>query len=86
MQQPLLLLPYHDHSLLVLPCVKLAAILYAEAAVRLVPPQGHDLALRPAGDQIGHLWWRLINGEMPAMNQPGVVLILIGKARSAVAR
>ncbi len=33
---------------------------------------------RSAGDQIGHLWWRLLNGELPAVNQPGAVVVLIG--------
>jgi len=33
---------------------------------------------RSAGDQIGHLWWRLLNGELPAVNPPGAVVVLIG--------
>ena len=31
-----------------------------------------------AGDQVGHLWWRMLSGELPAINQPGVLVILIG--------
>ncbi|KAK9818980.1 hypothetical protein WJX81_005038 [Elliptochloris bilobata] len=31
-----------------------------------------------SGDQVGHLWWRMLHGELPAVNQPGVVVVLIG--------
>lgn len=31
-----------------------------------------------AGDQIGHLWWRLLNGQLPKMVMPKVAVVLIG--------
>ena len=30
------------------------------------------------GDQIGHLWWRLLNGQMPRAFMPKVAVVLIG--------
>ena len=35
-------------------------------------------AEKPAGDQVGHLWWRILHGELPAVNHPGILVILIG--------
>eukprot|EP00884_Botryococcus_braunii_P016636 jgi/Botrbrau1/3656/Bobra.0204s0046.1 len=34
--------------------------------------------LAVAGDQVGHLWWRLLNGELPQVNMPTVAVVLIG--------
>ena len=31
-----------------------------------------------AGDQSGHLWWRVLNGELPAARQPRLFTLLIG--------
>ena len=31
-----------------------------------------------AGDQVGHLWWRILNGELPVAKQPRVITVLIG--------
>ena len=31
-----------------------------------------------AGDQVGHLWWRILNGELPVARQPLVYTLLIG--------
>jgi hypothetical protein len=31
-----------------------------------------------AGDQVGHLWWRVLNGELPAVKQPRLLTMLIG--------
>ena len=39
---------------------------------------------QPAGDQVGHLWWRMLNGELPAANHPGIVVILIGAHERAM--
>ena len=33
--------------------------------------------LRP-GDQISHLWWRLLHGQMPTVHMPKVAIVLIG--------
>lgn len=30
------------------------------------------------GDQVGHLWWRILNGELPKVKQPKVYTMLIG--------
>lgn len=43
---------------------------------------GNDQHLSPllllAGDQVGHLWWRMLNGEVPSRRHPKAVVILIG--------
>ena len=31
-----------------------------------------------AGDQIAHLWWRLLHGQLPKMIMPKVAVVLIG--------
>jgi len=31
-----------------------------------------------AGDQIGHMWWRMLNGQLPIRKHPKAVVILIG--------
>ena len=31
-----------------------------------------------AGDQIGHLWWRLLHRQLPKMIMPKVAVVLIG--------
>lgn len=31
-----------------------------------------------AGDQVGHLWWRVLNGELPKVHQPRVFTMMIG--------
>ena len=31
-----------------------------------------------AGDQVGHLWWRLLHGQLPSAKPPKVVIVLIG--------
>ena len=31
-----------------------------------------------AGDQVGHLWWRVQNGEVPSRRHPKAVVVLIG--------
>lgn len=31
-----------------------------------------------AGDQIGHMWWRMLNGQLPSRKHPKAVVILIG--------
>ena len=36
-----------------------------------------DRCLWHAGDQIGHLWWRILNGELPK-KPPKVFTMLIG--------
>ena len=36
-----------------------------------------DPQLNHAGDQIGHLWWRLLNGQLPT-KPPKVAVVLIG--------
>jgi hypothetical protein len=32
----------------------------------------------PAGDQTGHLLWRLLHGEVPGRRQPKAAILLIG--------
>ena len=31
-----------------------------------------------AGDHIGNLWWRLLNGHLPVSHPPKVAVVLIG--------
>ena len=34
--------------------------------------------IHDAGDQVGHLWWRLLNGDIPVQKHPKAVVVLIG--------
>ena len=36
------------------------------------------LSLLHTGDQISHLWWRLLHGQMPTVHMPKVAIVLIG--------
>ncbi len=36
------------------------------------------LLLRNAGDQIAHLWWRLLHGQVPEKIMPKVAVVMIG--------
>lgn len=31
-----------------------------------------------SGDQIGHLWWRFLNGDIPVAKHPKAAVVLIG--------
>ena len=37
-----------------------------------------DLSVDPTGDQVGHLWWRMLNGQIPSKHHPKAVVMLIG--------
>ena len=36
------------------------------------------LTFKCTGDVVTFLWWRLLHGEMPKLNQPKAVVLLIG--------
>lgn len=38
----------------------------------------HEIGGDNAGDQVGHLWWRILNGELPKEKQPRIFTMLIG--------
>lgn len=31
-----------------------------------------------AGDQVGHMWWRMLNGQVPEKQHPKAVVVMIG--------
>lgn len=56
-----------------------AAVLWINFAVSAWEAQIFLICLLlPAGDQVGHLWWRVQNGEVPIRRHPKAVVILIG--------
>lgn len=62
-----------------------ASDVYVTMWAKLMRSTPHkQFAQEPAGDQVGHLWWRMLNGELPAVNYPGIVVILIGAHERAV--